>query len=117
MKKLIIALALAAAAAAATAGAPTFTVTEGTGSIVAYAPTNRVLTYPSGRNNSTIDGMLLVCPYTYEARWRDDTCFDKDGKNAWQLLENSLPGFKPTAYEIKYVGNGHKILVVYYSPK
>ncbi len=117
MNKIILSLAILTACTYSSAGSSSFPVLEGSGSVIAYAPTNRVVTYSAGRNNTTPDGQLLVCPYIYRAEWRQDACIDSAGLNQWQLLENSLPGFKPTAYEIRYTGNGYRLLNVYYSPK
>ncbi len=88
---------------------------ETKGSIVTFSQNDRVIIYTSERNSVTSDGLLLVCPNIFIAQYNGRTCLNANGRNAWSLLSNSLPGFTPTGYEIR-MWTYNQVLIVYYSP-
>ena len=86
------------------------------GSVMSYAQAPRAMTFDYLRNANSVEGYLLVCPFAFKGD--GDGCTDrKTGANAWQTFESvAPPGFKVLSYEIRYVGQGYRNLIIYFTP-
>lgn len=116
MKKIILGM-LFMVSAAAMAKTPRVAANEA-GARVAFNPDDRVQIFEPTRNSITVDGQIVICPMNMEAHWRDSVCLDANKKNAWQLLANSAPpGYQVVSYEFRFIGVGHRTLIVYYGKK
>lgn len=120
MKKSLLAVALMVSSVAFAATVPV-AVPAPASPPVSFATYPRVLTFSSANNSISNDGQLLVClPQfkTSQENWNAPVlCSDANGHNAWSLAENALPGFKLTAYEIRYLGAGSRYLILYFGAK
>jgi hypothetical protein len=68
--------------------------------------------------NDTTNMNILVCPLKYEYIYRDDTCRDKNNKNAWVLIENSLPqGKNYVGFKSISQGSSHAIEIYWKNAK
>jgi hypothetical protein len=120
--KHLLALALLSATSAFAHGSshpPQSDSTSPTG-MVSFDGAPRTATYNYDRNETSVDGQILVCPRGSFTDWRaaGDCLTKAGGVNDWRLLTTMVPtGFKIKGYEYRFVGSsGSRILVVYFEP-
>ena len=116
MKKLLIALLFpltAMAAASPKAGE------ESPSSVIDFSYAQRVLTFQSERNAISADGVIVVCLAANKSDWRDNTCLDANGKNAWTDVANiNIPGHVLIGFEYRFTGSGgYRNLVLYFKKR
>jgi len=69
------------------------------------------LTYDKNQN-------LIVCQRIHRYLWKNDTCLDENGKNAWTTMEKAVPkGKEFVGFKSVNQGDGHYIEIYWKEKK